>query len=91
MMPKSSISIDEAAAVVRAQLGKKLPAETVLEPGTTLDGLGLSSLDVTEMFFAIEELVGHELDPVPAADARTLGELLSVVNVQLGVLAASVA
>lgn len=90
-MPKSSISIDEVAAVVRAQLGKKLPAETVLEPDTTLEGLGLASLDVTEMFFAIEELVGRELDPVPAADAQTLGELVGLVNAQLGVLAEPVA
>ncbi len=90
-MPKSSISIDEVAAVVRAQLGKKLPAETVLEPDTTLEGLGLASLDVTEMFFAIEELVGRELDPVPAADAQTLGELVALVNAQLGALAEPVA
>jgi acyl carrier protein len=90
-MPKSSISIDEVAAVVRAQLGKKLPAETVLEPDTTLEGLGLASLDVTEMFFAIEELVGRELDPVPAADAQTLGELVGLVNDQLGALAEPVA
>jgi acyl carrier protein len=90
-MPKSSISIDEVAAVVRAQLGKKLSAETVLEPDTTLEGLGLASLDVTEMFFAIEELVGRELDPVPAADAQTLGELVGLVNAQLGALAEPVA
>jgi acyl carrier protein len=82
-MSKGSISIDEAAAVVRAQLGKKLPSGSTLEPDVTLESLGLSSLDVTEVFFAIEELVGRELDPVAASDARTLGELVDLVNAQL--------
>jgi len=90
-MPKESISVDEVAAIVRAQLGDKLPADTALGPDSTLEDLGLASLDVTEVFFAIEELVGQELDPVPAGDAETLGQLVDVVNSQLGVRAESVA
>jgi acyl carrier protein len=82
-MPKSSISVDELATVVRAQLGNKLPSDTVLGPDVTLEGLGLASLDVAEIFFAIEDLVGRELDPVPAADAATLGDLVDLVNAQL--------
>jgi acyl carrier protein len=87
-MPKNSISVDELAAVVRTQLGSKLPADAPLGPDATLESLGLASLDVTEVFFAIEELVGGELDPVPAADAETLGALVDVVNAQLGALTA---
>jgi acyl carrier protein len=82
-MSRRSISIEEVAAIVRSQLGNKLPADRDVGADATLESLGLSSLDVTEMFFAVEELVGRELDPVPAADAETLGQLLEVVNAQL--------
>lgn len=78
-----SISVDEVAEIVRAQLGDKLAAGTDLDGDAVLEELGLSSLDVTEAFFAIEERVGRELDPVPANDAKTIGALVAVVNAQL--------
>jgi len=82
-MSMLSITVDEVAAIVRAQVGDKLQADVALGPDAVLEELGLSSLDVTEVFVSIEELVDRELDSVPAADARTLGELVAVVNEQL--------
>jgi acyl carrier protein len=82
-MSMLSISVDDVAGIVRTQLGGKLADGVVAHPDTDLDELGLSSLDLTETFVAIEELVGRELDPVPASDAKTLGALVAVVNAQL--------
>ncbi len=82
-MSMLSISVDEVAGIIRAQVGDKVPADAALGPDAALEDLGLSSLDVTEVFILIEELVERELDSVPAADARTLGELVAVVNQQL--------
>ncbi len=74
------IAEGDVAAIVRAQLGAKLPPEAPVTAGSTLKELGLSSLDLTEIYFAIEERVGTELDPTAAADVKTLGELVAVVN-----------
>jgi acyl carrier protein len=82
-MSMLSISVDDVAGLVRAQVGDKLPADVVLGPDAVLEELGLSSLDVTEVFVSIEEIVERELDSVPASDARTLADLVAVVNEQL--------
>lgn len=82
-MSTLSISVDDVAGIVRAQLGGKLPTDVVLVPDAVLEELGLSSLDVTEVFVAIEELVERELDAVPASGAKTLADLVAVVNEQL--------
>ncbi len=73
-------SVAEVAGIVRAQLGGKLPHDAKVDAESTLKDLGLSSLDITEIYFTIEEQVGTELDPTAAADVKTLGELVDVVN-----------
>lgn len=78
-----SISVEEVAGIIRAQVGDKLPEDVALGPDAVLEDIGLSSLDLTEVFVSVEELVERELDSVPAADARTLAELVAVVNEQL--------
>jgi len=82
-MSMLSISVDDVVGIIRAQIGDKLPADVALGPDAALEDLGLSSLDVTEVFVSIEELVERELDSVPASDAKTLAELVVVVNRQL--------
>jgi acyl carrier protein len=77
------IDVDVVARMIRAQVGDKLPSEEPIEATTEFDDLGVSSLDVSEVFFAIEDEVGIELDPVPASDATTVGGLVEVVNAQV--------
>jgi acyl carrier protein len=79
-MVQRRISVDETAGIIRRQLRGKLPNDAPVAAESTLEGLGLSSLDVTEIYFAIEERVGTELDPTAAADVKTIGELVEVVN-----------
>jgi acyl carrier protein len=74
------VTTEDVARLIRKQLGAKLDEGTNLGPETELDPLGLSSLDQTEVFFAIEEHVGKELDPTAAAEVETIGELVEVVN-----------
>ena len=90
-MSRLSISVDDVAGIIRAQVGDTLPADAALGPDAVLEELGLSSLDVTELFVSIEELLERELDAVPAAAAKTLAELVAVVDRQLAGAPPSVA
>lgn len=76
----SRLTVDQAIVVIRKQMGRKLPADHPLEAQTVLEDLGISSLMMTEIFFTIEELVGRELDPERSSRAKTIGELVDVVN-----------
>jgi acyl carrier protein len=76
----TELTVDQAIAVIRKQMGRKLPAGHPLDAQTVLEDLGISSLMMTEIFFTIEELVGRELDPDRASGAKTIGELVEVVN-----------
>ena len=76
----AQLTVDQTIAVIRKQMGRKLPASHPLEAQTVLEDLGISSLMMTEIFFTIEELVGHELDPAAAGGAKTIGDLVAVVN-----------
>lgn len=79
-MSEPAIRIDEVAGFVAARLGKRLPAGMVLDGNTDLETTGLSSLDVTEIYFQIEEQVGVELDPAAASNVKTIGDLVELVN-----------
>jgi acyl carrier protein len=82
-MSMRSISVDDVAEVIRAQIGDKLPAHVPLGAETMLEDLGLSSLDLTEVFVSIEELVERELDSVRASNAKTIADLVALVHQQL--------
>lgn len=76
----ATIAVEDIADLIRKQLKKKLPADARLEADTELGPVGLSSLDVTEVLFGIEERVGFELDPNAVAHVKTIGDLVEVVN-----------
>lgn len=79
-MSQVSVGVDEVARLVAAQLGRKLPHRTLLDGDTNLEAVGLSSLDITEIYFQIEERVGVELDPAAASGVETIGDLVAVVD-----------
>lgn len=80
------ITTDEVIGLVRREMRGKLPGEAVIDENATLDDLGLSSLQIAEIVFTLEE--GHEVefDPARAADARTLGDLVALGNDALAAL-----
>lgn len=78
--PVDAISMDDMVEIIRRQLKGRARRQAVLTAEISLEDLGLSSLAVTEVFFKLEEKVGFELDPGAAADVKTIGDLLTVIN-----------
>lgn len=74
------ITIEEMAGLIRQEMRGKLPKDVRIDESTRLDELGLSSLQVSEIVFTLEDEHGVEFDPAKAADAQTLGELLALGN-----------
>jgi acyl carrier protein len=82
-MTQHTIEFEDVARLVRKQLGAKLPADSVLTPDSAFKDLHLSSLDQTEVFFALEELIGLELEPERAAEVATIGGLTEVIGAMI--------
>jgi acyl carrier protein len=74
------ITIDTLSDLIRREMRGKLPADVRIDETTRLDELGLSSLQVSEIVFTLEDEHGVEFDPAKAADAQTLGDLLALTN-----------
>lgn len=74
------ITIDEAETLVRRQMRGKISKDIVIRADTELRDLGLSSLQITEVVFGLEEQHGIEFDTERAAQARTLGDLIQLGN-----------
>ncbi len=74
------ITLDEVATLIRGELRGKLPADTTIDEGTKLNELGLSSLQIAEIVFTLEEDHEVEFDPARAAGAETLGDLIALGN-----------
>ena len=77
------ITIDELSELIRAEMRGKLPKDVQIDENTRLDELGMSSLQISEVVFTLEDEHGVEFDPARAANAQTLGDLLSLGNAVL--------
>jgi acyl carrier protein len=74
------ITLDEVAALIRREMRGKRAKETAIDESTCLKDLGLSSLQIAEIVFTLEEKHGVEFDPARAANAQTLGDLVALAN-----------
>ena len=74
------VTVDEVAALVRSKMRGKTRTELVIDENTRIDDLGLSSLQFSEVVFTLEDEYETEFDPAKAADARTLGDLVTLAN-----------
>ncbi len=74
------ITVDEVAQLIRKTMRGKLPADAVLDENTSLKDLGLSSLQVSEIVFELEEEHEVEFDAASAANATTLGDVVALAN-----------
>jgi acyl carrier protein len=79
------ITVDEVGGLIRRELRGKLGADVMLDESTRLEDLGLSSLQVSEIVFTLEENHQVEFDAARAADAKTLGDVVVFANEALGV------
>jgi acyl carrier protein len=66
--------------MARKKLKGHLPPDFHLEESTPLTDLGLSSLQMAEVVFELEEQIGIEFDPSQAADVKTVGQLIELAN-----------
>jgi acyl carrier protein len=77
------ITIAELETLIRAELrGRQLKVGPLTEL-TLLSDLGLSSLQIADIVFTLEEEHEVEFDPAKAADARTLGDVMALGNATL--------
>lgn len=74
------ISLDEVADLVRRELRKKLPEDAVLEESTQVADLGLSSLQLSDIVFTLEERHDVEFDAARASEIKTLGDVVALAN-----------
>jgi acyl carrier protein len=77
------ITLEQVTAMIRNELRGKLPEDTVIDENTGLGDLGLSSLQIAEIVFELEEEHGVEFDAAKAADAKTLGDLIKLGNLAI--------
>lgn len=74
------ITIDEIRERIEHESRGKLPEGVTISANTAIKDLGLSSLQISEVVFGLEEDHNVEFDAARAADAVTLGDLLTVAN-----------
>jgi acyl carrier protein len=74
------ITLAEVSELIRKELRGRLAPDLVLDEGTEIEGLGLSSLQVAEIVFTLEERHEVEFDAARAADVKSIGELIDVGN-----------
>jgi acyl carrier protein len=74
------ITAEDVAQLVRAQLRGRARTDVALAADTELEQVGLSSLQLAEVVFTLEEKYEIRFDAARAANVRTIGDLVSVAN-----------
>ena len=74
------ITIGEVEALIRRQLRGKQSKDIVIDETTQFSDIGLSSLQIAEVVFSLEEEHEVEFDPARSADVVTLGDLIRLGN-----------
>jgi acyl carrier protein len=74
------VTLEEVTGLVRRELRRKMPKNIELNESTRLEDLGLSSLQVSEIVFTLEENHEVEFDSSRAADVQTLADVIAVAN-----------
>jgi acyl carrier protein len=77
------IVLEEVVALIRAEMRGKQPSAESLTEDTRLSDLGLSSLQIANIVFTLEEEHEVEFDAAKAADAETLGDVVRLGNAAL--------
>jgi acyl carrier protein len=74
------ITVDDVCELIRKRQGGKVRADQELNGDTVFDELGLSSLQIADIVYTIEDRLGIEFDPARAADVKTVGDLVNLAN-----------
>jgi acyl carrier protein len=74
------ITVDDVCELIRKRQGGKVRGDLELNGDTVFDDLGLSSLQIADIVYTIEDRLGIEFDPARAADVKTVGDLVNLAN-----------
>jgi acyl carrier protein len=74
------ITTAQIIALMTEKLEAVRAAGVTLSEDTAFEDLGVTSLDLANFVFSLEDEFGLELDPGMAADIRTIGDLAKVAN-----------
>ena len=72
------ITVETVCDLIRKKLGGKA-ASLELGADTVLDSIGLSSLQIADIVYTIEDDAEIELDPSQAANVKTVGDVVELV------------
>lgn len=71
------VTVQEVADLARHELRRRLPQDVELDKDTRIADVGLSSLQVSEIVFTLEERHDFEFNAARAADIQTLGDVVA--------------
>lgn len=74
------VTIEQITDLMRAKLSAAHEADVALTETTTFEDLGVTSLELANFVFRLEDEFDVEFDPSMAADIKTVGDLVKVVN-----------
>ncbi len=78
MLAMSGPTVEIAIEAVNDVLSNKRNGPPAVDASTSLDQLGLDSLEVAEVFTALEDLCGCELDTESPQPIKTVGDLATL-------------
>ncbi|EEP70548.1 acyl carrier protein [Micromonospora sp. KC207] len=73
------ITFDEISARIR-KAARRRGGDLVLTADSDLSELGLSSLEIADLVYGLEDSLDIVLDPAQAANVRTVGDLVALAN-----------
>ncbi|KUJ69194.1 acyl carrier protein [Streptomyces albus subsp. albus] len=73
------ITAEEVCQLIAKKLGSKASSYD-LNADTTFDEVGLSSLQIADIVYTIEDEVGIEFDSSKAASVKTVGDLVELAK-----------
>lgn len=74
------VTVSMVCDLISKKLGAKA-ADHQLNAETEFEAVGLSSLQIADIVYAIEDEVGIEFDSSKAADVKTVGDLVALAEV----------
>jgi acyl carrier protein len=74
------IALEEVFGMIRKKLRNRLPDDVELSADTEIDRLGLSSLQIADIVFSLEDKYDFEFDLNLAMGITTIGEIVDVAN-----------
>lgn len=77
------ITVETVCELISKKLGSKASSVT-LGGETAFDQVGLSSLQIADIVYTIEDEAGIEFDPSQAANVKTVGDLVDLANATIG-------